>query len=77
MTLYGYARVSTNGQILAAQDAALHAPGCAKVYREKISGARSDRPQLAKLLGLLGEGDTVVVTRLDRLARSTRACSTC
>ena len=72
MAIYGYARVSTDGQTLAAQDAALAAAGCAKVYSEKISGARSDRPQLAKLLKALGEGDTVVVTRLDRLARSTR-----
>jgi DNA invertase Pin-like site-specific DNA recombinase len=72
MTVYGYARVSTDGQTLAAQDAALHAAGCAKVYSEKISGARSDRPQLAKLLKMLGEDDTVIVTRLDRLARSTR-----
>src|SRR5215475_13431500 len=72
MTIYGYARVSTDGQTLASQDAALHGAGCAKVYSEKISGARSDRPQLAKLLKALGEGDTVIVTRLDRLARSTR-----
>jgi DNA invertase Pin-like site-specific DNA recombinase len=72
MTIYGYARVSTDGQTLTAQDAALHVAGCAKVYAEKIGGARSDRPQLAKLLKMLCEGDTVVVTRLDRLARSTR-----
>src|SRR5262249_33728766 len=72
MATYGYARVSTDGQTLAAQDAALSAAGCAKVYSEKISGARSDRPQLAKMLKAIGEGDTVVVTRLDRLARSTR-----
>jgi DNA invertase Pin-like site-specific DNA recombinase len=72
MASIGYARVSTDGQTLAAQDAALVASGCVKVYSEKISGARSDRPQLAKLLRQLGEGDTVVVTRLDRLARSTR-----
>jgi DNA invertase Pin-like site-specific DNA recombinase len=72
MTVYGYARVSTDGQTLAAQDAALHAAGCAKVYAEKTSGAGSDRPQLAKLLRMLGEGDTLLVTRLDRLARSTR-----
>jgi DNA invertase Pin-like site-specific DNA recombinase len=72
MAIYGYARVSTDGQTLAAQDAALAAAGCVKAYSEKISGARSDRPQLAKLLKALGEGDTVVVTRLDRLARSTR-----
>jgi Resolvase, N terminal domain len=60
----GYARVSTDGQTLAAQDAALVAAGCVKIYSEKISGARSDRPQLTKLLKQLGEGDTVVVTRL-------------
>jgi len=72
MASIGYARVSTDGQTLAAQDAALVAAGCVKVYSEKISGARSDRPQLVKLLKQLGEGDTVVVTRLDRLARSTR-----
>src|SRR5262252_4612872 len=71
MAVYGYARVSTDGRILAVQDAELMAAGCAKVYSEKVSGARSDRPQLAKLLKALGEGDTVVVTRLDRLARST------
>ena len=67
MAVYGYAQVSTDGQTLAAHDAALHAAGCAKVYSEKISGARSDRPQLAKLLRWLDEGDTVIVTRPDRL----------
>jgi DNA invertase Pin-like site-specific DNA recombinase len=72
MTIYGYARVSTDGQSLAAQDAQLHAAGCAKVYAEKISGARSDRPELAKVLKRLGEGDVLMVARLDRLARSTR-----
>jgi DNA invertase Pin-like site-specific DNA recombinase len=72
MTVYGYARVSTNGQTLASQDAQLAAAGCAKVYSEKISGVRSDRPELAKLLKRLQPGDMVVVTRLDRLARSTR-----
>ena len=72
MTVYGYARVSTDGQSLEAQDAELKAAGVAKVYAEKISGARSDRPQLAKLLKALQPGDVVVVTRLDRLARSTR-----
>jgi DNA invertase Pin-like site-specific DNA recombinase len=72
MTAYGYARVSTDGQSLAAQDAQLHAAGCVKVYAEKISGARSNRPELAKVLKRLDMGDVVVVTRLDRLARSTR-----
>jgi DNA invertase Pin-like site-specific DNA recombinase len=72
MTTYGYARVSTDGQSLASQDAQLHAAGCAKVYAEKISGARSDRLQLTKVLNRLDTGDVLIVTRLDRLARSTR-----
>ena len=72
MTVYGYARVNTDGQTLAAQDAQLHAAGCAKVYSEKVSGAQTDRAQLAKLLKRLDEGDVLIVTRLDRLARSTR-----
>jgi DNA invertase Pin-like site-specific DNA recombinase len=72
MTIYGYARVSTDGQTLASQDAQLHAAGCAKVYSEKVSGARTDRPELAKLIRRLGEDDVLTVTRLDRLARSTR-----
>jgi DNA invertase Pin-like site-specific DNA recombinase len=66
MTIYGYARVSTDGQTLASQDAQLHAAGCAKVYSEKISGARTDRPELAKLLRRLDRGDVLMVTRLDR-----------
>ena len=72
MTVYGYARASTDGQTLAAQDAQLHAAGCAKVYSEKVSGAQTDRAELAKLLKRLDEGDVLIVTRLDRLARSTR-----
>jgi len=72
MPTYGYARVSTDGQSLASQNAELHAAGCAKVYAEKISGARSDRPELAKALKRLTVGDVLIVTRLDRLARSTR-----
>jgi DNA invertase Pin-like site-specific DNA recombinase len=71
MLLYGYARVSTLGQTLEAQVEQLRAVGCRKVYREKASGARADRPQLKKLLRLLARGDSVVVTRIDRLARST------
>jgi DNA invertase Pin-like site-specific DNA recombinase len=50
----------------------LHAAGCAKVYSEKVSGARTDRPELAKLLRRLDEGDVLMVTRLDHLAQSTR-----
>ena len=72
MTIYGYARVSTGGQSLTSQDAELHAAGCAKVYAEKISGARSNRPELAKVLKRLDTGDVLIITRLDRLARSTR-----
>ena len=72
MTTYGYARVSTDGQTLAAQDAALRAAGAAKVFSEKASGAKTDRAELRKAVARLGEGDVLLVTRLDRLARSTR-----
>jgi DNA invertase Pin-like site-specific DNA recombinase len=72
MTTYGYARVSTRDQDLAAQDAELMAAGCAKVFKEKASGAKTDRPELAKAIRRLEEGDVLIVTRLDRLARSTR-----
>ena len=72
MTVYGYARVSTDGQTLAAQDAALRGAGCAKVFSEKASGAKSDRAELRRVLSRLSEGDVLTVTRLDRLARSTR-----
>jgi DNA invertase Pin-like site-specific DNA recombinase len=72
MTVYGYARVSTDGQSLTSQDPELHAAGCAKVYAEKISGTRSNRPELANVLKRLDTGDVLIVTRLDRLARSTR-----
>jgi DNA invertase Pin-like site-specific DNA recombinase len=72
MPLYGYARVSSRGQDLAAQDAELRAAGCAKVFKETASGAKTDRPELAKVLRRLEPGDVLMVTRLDRLARSTR-----
>jgi DNA invertase Pin-like site-specific DNA recombinase/predicted nucleotidyltransferase len=72
MTHYGYARVSTEGQTLDAQIEALKAAGCTEVFKERISGARADRPQLTRLLAKVGQGDLVTVTRLDRLARSTR-----
>jgi DNA invertase Pin-like site-specific DNA recombinase len=72
MTTYGYARVSTNGQDLSSQEAELLATGCAKVFKEKVSGAKTDRAELAKAIRTLKPGDVLVVTRLDRLARSTR-----
>ena len=72
MVVYGYARVSTIGQTLAAQEAALHEAGAAKVFKEKISGAANHRAQLHRLLKTIDAGDLVIVTRLDRLARSTR-----
>jgi DNA invertase Pin-like site-specific DNA recombinase len=72
MAVIGYARVSTDGQTLQAQTEALHSAGCARIFAEKISGAYADRPQLAKAIAALGDGDTLIVTKLDRLARSTR-----
>ena len=72
MAIYGYARVSTDGQTLDAQVAVLTAAGAAPVFRETASGAKTDRRELAKALRALDAGDTLLVTRLDRLARSTR-----
>jgi DNA invertase Pin-like site-specific DNA recombinase len=72
MTIIGYARVSTDGQTLDAQQAALKAIGAEKVFAEKISGTVTDRKALAKAMAALEPGDVLVVTRLDRLARSTR-----
>jgi DNA invertase Pin-like site-specific DNA recombinase len=72
MATLGYARVSTNGQDLTAQIEALKAAGAATIYREKVSGVRANRPELAKLMAKLMPGDMVIVTKLDRLGRSTR-----
>ncbi len=69
MTAFGYARVSTPDQDLSAQVEALEAAGATKIYREKISGVRADRPQLAKLMAGLKPGDVVLVCKLDRLGR--------
>ena len=72
MTIYGYARVSTDGQTLDAQAAQLEEAGATKLFQEKASGASRTRTQLDKLLSSLNPSDLVLVTRLDRLARSTR-----
>jgi DNA invertase Pin-like site-specific DNA recombinase len=72
MTVVGYARVSTDGQTLDAQQAALKAAGAERIYSEKISGAVTDRKALTKALAALEPGDVLLATRLDRLARSTR-----
>src|SRR5271170_6873166 len=69
---FGYARVSTDGPSLDAQVRQLRAAGCEKVWRETASGARTDRAQLGRVLAQLADGDVLTVTRLDRLARSTR-----
>jgi len=73
MAAYGYARVSSDGQCLDAQREALAAAGAAKIFAEKLSGASAaNRKELAKVLAKLEPGDVLLVTRLDRLARSTR-----
>jgi DNA invertase Pin-like site-specific DNA recombinase len=69
--LIGYARVSTYGQTLDAQLGQLKAAGCARIFREKAAGARADRKELLKMVRQLAAGDVLVVTRIDRLARST------
>jgi DNA invertase Pin-like site-specific DNA recombinase len=70
--IVGYARVSTDGQTLDAQHATLTAAGAQRVFAEKVSGAVTDRKALARAVAALGSGDVLLVTRLDRLARSTR-----
>src|SRR5467141_4109573 len=69
---YGYARVSTDGQSVDAQVRQLTKARCKKVFREVASGAKTDRAQLRRVLDVLDAGDVLTVTRLDRLARSTR-----
>ena len=70
--LIGYARVSSSEQETAAQVTALKAAGCERIYREKASGGRWDRPELQRLLDQLRKGDVLVVWKLDRLSRSLR-----
>jgi DNA invertase Pin-like site-specific DNA recombinase len=72
MAIFGYARVSTDGQTLDAQIAELKDAGADIVFKEKISGAAANRRELRRALAKLSEGDVLIVTRLDRLARSTR-----
>ena len=70
--LIGYARVSTEDQNLELQREALTKAGCQKVFEDKVSGTRADRPGLAKTLEMLREGDALVVWKLDRLGRSVK-----
>src|SRR3954464_8431057 len=70
--LIGYARVSSDDQDTAAQVKALKAAECERIYREKASGGRWDRPELHRLLDQLRKGDVLVVWKLDRLSRSLR-----
>ncbi len=69
--IYGYARVSTDAQDLTNQVAQLKAAGCARIFREKISGATAERPQLKNLMAKLASGDVVVIAAVDRLSRDT------
>lgn len=70
MTVYGYARVSTATQELEVQVQALEKNGASVIYREKFTGTKTDRPELNELLSVLREGDTLMVCKLDRIARS-------
>ena len=72
MALIGYARVSTEGQTLEAQVSQLKAAGAERIFKEKVSGAHANRMQLKRALAALQPQDVLLVTRLDRLARSTR-----
>lgn len=72
MAKYGYARVSTVAQDLESQIQSLESEGCTQIYKEKFTGTKTDRPVFNEVMSLLAEGDTLVVTKLDRLARNTR-----
>lgn len=69
--MYGYARCSSNGQDLASQLEALKKAGAVKIYSEKVSGMKTDRPQFTRLLNALEADDIIIVTHLDRISRST------
>jgi DNA invertase Pin-like site-specific DNA recombinase len=68
----GYGRVSTVSQDLTSQLQILQSEGCEEIFQEKFTGTKTDRPQFQRLMGAIKEGDTLVVTKLDRLARNTR-----
>lgn len=72
MTIYGYARVSTQQQELQIQLQALEQEGATVIFQEKFTGTKTDRPELNKLLEKLQDGDMLIVTKLDRLARNTK-----
>src|ERR1700682_5614660 len=69
--IFGYARVSTDAQDLTAQLKELMAAGCERVFKEKVTGATADQPQLKKLLAAVGQGDEVIIAAVDRLSRDT------
>jgi DNA invertase Pin-like site-specific DNA recombinase len=69
--IFGYARVSTDAQDLTCQLAELKASGCERIFKEKMTGASADRPQLKKLLAAIDHGDVVIITAVDRLSRDT------
>ncbi|MEH7255717.1 recombinase family protein [Neobacillus niacini] len=68
--IYGYARVSTQGQDLQGQMDQLKNAGCVEIYSEKFTGTKANRQEFQRLLQIMGEGDTLIVTKLDRFARS-------
>ena len=70
-TIYGYARVSTTRQDLSSQVDDLKNAGATVIYQEKFTGTTADRPEFDKLMGKIASGDTLIVTKLDRLARNT------
>jgi DNA invertase Pin-like site-specific DNA recombinase len=72
MMIVGYCRVSTDGQSLESQESSLKAAGAERIFAEKVSGVVTDRKALGKAIATLAAGDVLLVTRLDRLARSTR-----